>query len=58
MCLIDPATGEKVARTQPLGSEPNDIAFSFDGPRMAVIDREDVYVYDVPTEFRLAGMRP
>jgi len=52
ICLIDPATGKEVARTQPLWSEPDDIVFSFDGSRMAVINLEGVYIYDVPTEFR------
>jgi hypothetical protein len=52
ICLIDPATGKEVARTQPLWSEPDDIAFSFDGSRMAVINLEGVYIYDVPAEFR------
>jgi hypothetical protein len=52
VCLIDPATGEEVARTQPLWSTPDDIAFSFDGSRMAVINLEGVYIYDVPAEFR------
>jgi hypothetical protein len=51
-CVIDPATGEEVARTQPLWGEPDDIAFSFDGSRMAVINLEGVYIYDVPAEFR------
>jgi hypothetical protein len=52
ICLIDPASGKEVARTQPLWSTPDDIAFSFDGSRMAVINLEGVYVYDVPAEFR------
>jgi hypothetical protein len=52
VCLIDPATGDEVARTQPLWSEPDDIAFSYDGSRMAVINLEGVYIYDVPPEFR------
>jgi hypothetical protein len=40
------------ACTQPLWSAPADIAFSYDGSRLAVYAREGVYLYDVPAEFR------
>jgi hypothetical protein len=52
VCLIDPASGKEVARTQPLWSSADEIAFSHDGSRMAVINLEGVYIYDVPAEFR------
>jgi hypothetical protein len=52
ICVVDPATGKEVARTRSLLSQPDDIAFSFDGSRMAVINLEGVYIYDVPAEFR------
>jgi hypothetical protein len=50
--LLDPETGNELARTQPLWSEPGTIAFSHDGSRMAVFNYEGVYIYDVPAEFR------
>jgi hypothetical protein len=52
ICFIDPATGKEAARTRPLWSQPDDIAISFDGSRMAVINLEGVYIYDVPAELR------
>lgn len=50
--LIDPASGLEVARTRPLWSDPNDVVLSYDGSRIAVFNREGVYVYDVPARFR------
>jgi hypothetical protein len=52
VCIIDPQTGDELARTYPLKNQPHDIAISSDGSRMAVINLEGVYIYDVPAEFR------
>jgi hypothetical protein len=50
--LLDPDSGAKVARTQPIWGAIQDITISYDGSVLAAATEHGIYVFDVPPEFR------